>query len=117
MTFFELAAHMGRSRCARRLIRAGAEPDLWAYWALGWKRELPRLLRRRPDLVNRPNRDDGDMTPLHYAAREGDVELVELLLEHGADRSAREKHHNGIPAGWARHFGHPELADRLAPGK
>ena len=25
------------------------------------------------------------MTALHYAARRGDVEIVELLLEHGAD--------------------------------
>jgi uncharacterized protein len=36
-----------------------------------------------------PNgRGEGGFTPLHSAAQNGDVELVRLLLEHGADASA-----------------------------
>ena len=32
---------------------------------------------------------DGGLTALHYAARRGDMEIVELLLEHGAKPSIK----------------------------
>ena len=33
--------------------------------------------------------EDGGMTPLHYAVKRGDMEIVELLLEHGANPSIK----------------------------
>ena len=33
--------------------------------------------------------EDGGMTSLHYAVKRGDMEIVELLLEHGADPSIK----------------------------
>jgi ankyrin repeat protein len=54
------------------------------------------------------------LTLLHEAARCGRRELVEWLVEHGADPTLRDTQFRGTPAGWARHHGHPDLADWLA---
>jgi uncharacterized protein len=53
-----------------------------------------------------------DKRPLHEAAGSGCREAVELLLEAGADPSARV--YGGTAAGWALHGGHHELARWLA---
>lgn len=53
-----------------------------------------------------------DKRPLHVAAGLGARPLVELLLAHGADPTARV--YGGTAAGWARHGGHIELARWLA---
>jgi len=45
----------------------------------------------------------GRITALHQAAWMGDVEMVQLLLELGADPSVREATHGGTPADWATH--------------
>jgi ankyrin repeat protein len=61
---------------ARRLLQAGADPNI--------------RLKRRPPYRNVPQDRGGDgilaqgATPLLRASRAGDVELVKLLLEHGA---------------------------------
>jgi hypothetical protein len=56
--------------------------------------------------------------PLHGAAWRGDVALVELLLELGADPAERDPEHDGTPLGWAR-YNHQqavvELLERLPP--
>ncbi len=52
-------------------------------------------------------------TPLHEAAMRGDRALVDVLLDLGADPTVRDTSHDGTPAGWARHFGHHELAAHL----
>ncbi len=51
-------------------------------------------------------------TPLHEAAMRGDVPMITLLLEHGADPTLRDTGYNATPAGWAEHFGQTE-AQRL----
>jgi ankyrin repeat protein len=40
-------------------------------------------------------------TALHYAAIEGRLEIVELLLAHGANLSIVDKEHSSTPLGWA----------------
>ena len=45
----------------------------------------------------------GRITALHHAAWIGDVELVRLLLDLGADPSIREPTHDGTPLDWADH--------------
>jgi len=42
-------------------------------------------------------------TPLHNAAWKGNLEMVKLLLELGADPSLREPTYNGTPRDWAAH--------------
>lgn len=43
-------------------------------------------------------------TALHHAAASGDVELVRLLLDLGADPTLRDCRFDGTPLDWARHF-------------
>ena len=54
-----------------------------------------------------------NVTALHLAANNGHTEAALLLLEHGADPTLREALYGSDPAGWAEHFGHRELAQRL----
>jgi hypothetical protein len=53
-------------------------------------------------------------TALHYAAGAGELEIVRLLVEHGADRNVRDTEFDLKPVGWARHFGQHEVARYLA---
>lgn len=46
-------------------------------------------------------------TPLHRAAAYGDEAMIEYLLEHGADKAARDAHGNS-PISWA--------SEHLRPG-
>lgn len=56
---------------------------------------------------------DGAPSALHYAAAAGDAEMVDLLLDHGADPTLEDGRFAAPPAGWAEFFGHGELAARL----
>ncbi len=40
-------------------------------------------------------------TALHSAAWNGDLKMVTLLVDAGADRTARDEEHDGTPLGWA----------------
>jgi ankyrin repeat protein len=53
------------------------------------KDELAELLLSRG--ANIQQRGVNDYTPLHYAAARNDAKLIELLLAHGADPSARTR--------------------------
>lgn len=57
-------------------------------------------------------RGDG-ATALHQAAIAGDAELVDALLERGADPSLRDEVFSGNAAGWAFAGGHDELGNAL----
>jgi len=54
----------------------------------------------------------GDFTPLHAAAQNGQIEMVELLLEYGADPTARSQD-GRTPADLAWERGHLEIVDLL----
>jgi ankyrin repeat protein len=41
-------------------------------------------------------------TALHSAAWNGDLRMVKLLVDAGADITARDPEHNNTPAGWAK---------------
>ena len=43
-------------------------------------------------------------TVLHHAAAADDLSIARLLVEHGADHTAREPGFNAQPAGWAQYF-------------
>jgi hypothetical protein len=44
----------------------------------------------------------GGTTPLHVAAGAGELEVVQLLVAHGADTSARDPQFKAVPLDWAR---------------
>ena len=66
-----------------------------------------------PATMRGRGRNDG-ATALHLAAFDGNAEVVETLLAHGADPSLRDEVYDGMPAGWAHAAGHENLAKRLA---
>jgi hypothetical protein len=52
-------------------------------------------------------------SPLHEAAMRGNLDVINLLLDHGADAELRDTGHDATPAGWAEHFGRREARDLL----
>lgn len=56
---------------------------------------------------------DFDRTALHYAAAGAPPDVIELLVEHGADQTAKDTQFNQTPAGWAQYFGREDIAAYL----
>ena len=59
-----------------------------------------RLLAQGADVNGRGNGPAAE-TPLHSAAWNGDLAMVRLLVEAGADTRARDRQHDGTPLDWA----------------
>jgi ketosteroid isomerase-like protein len=76
-------------RCPDQLVRA-AEQDSYDAVAL--------LIKLGFD-VNAQSRT----APLHEAAMRGNVGVIQLLLDHGADPNLRDTGYDATPAGWAEH--------------
>jgi len=81
-----LAARHGEPAIARVLLEAGADAN-----------------------TTMPHK----RAPLHGAAYGGNVELIDTLLEFGADAGKVETYYDATPADWAREGGHAELEARL----
>ncbi|MCH9673737.1 MAG: ankyrin repeat domain-containing protein, partial [Gammaproteobacteria bacterium] len=73
--------------------------------------DLVTALLERNANVNAAPRDG--VTALHEAALSGNEELLDLLLENGADRELRDQLFNSPAAGWAQAGGHIALAKKL----
>src|SRR5512145_936213 len=82
------AAEKGDVTQAKALLVAGAEVD----WV---------------------GRSGPGRTPLAEASLRGHVELVSLLLAHGADQDRKDRATGMTPLGWACHEGHREIARLL----
>ena len=58
--------------------------------------------------------DDGGASPLHHAAGAGRLDVVKLLVEHGADTNRSDPNWHATPQGWAEYFRHRDVAEYLA---
>jgi ketosteroid isomerase-like protein len=86
-------------RCPDQLVRA-AEQDSY---------ETVILLIELGFDVNARSRT----TPLHEAAMRGNLPVIKLLLDHGADPSIHDSGYDATPAGWAEHHGQREAQQLL----
>jgi ankyrin repeat protein len=50
------------------------------------------------------HQSQGAVTPLHSAAMAGYPEMIQLLVEHGANLEARDTEFNSTPFEWAKFF-------------
>lgn len=118
-TALMIAAASGYAELAARLIEAGADVNVADIY--GWTPLMRAIHEGRTDVVRllvqraRPAldaRDEVDATALHHAAVVGAVESARLLLECGADRTARDRA-GRTPAMIAADAGHAALAELL----
>jgi len=65
----------------------------------GDRESVRAILESDGSLVNQ--RDDSGATPLHYATINGQRQIVQLLLERGADINSTDSRFGATPAGWA----------------
>ena len=61
--------------------------------------QVRRILDEHDQLVHA--RDETGATALHYAAFDGLREIVQLLLDRGAEINSRDSQFGATPAGWA----------------
>lgn len=87
--------HTAPPELAAYAVERGAVVDAHAAARLGLKDRLRELLAADPSLVHARGGDG--QTPLHFAAN---VEIAELLLEHGAELDARDVDHESTAAQW-----------------
>jgi Ankyrin repeats (3 copies) len=63
--------------------------------------ELNEVIKNKKDAVNA--KDPNGWTPLHEGARSGHLDVVKLLVENGADITARAGDEGGTALWWAKH--------------
>jgi ankyrin repeat protein len=75
---------------------------------------IKALLDKKPHLANaRSETDPRGTFPLHVAAEFGQAAAAKLLLDYGADVSARETENEAVALGWAAFFGRPAVVKVL----
>jgi hypothetical protein len=79
----------------------GTTQRCWRQWEFSHY-DLVRWLLARGGNVNARADARSRQTLLHSAAWNGDLEMVRLLVEAGADPNARDEQYNGTPLGWAK---------------
>ena len=122
-----LAATNGHLGAAQQLVAKGARVDGRAYETTPLLRATFRNRVAMVDWLLHQGADPNGtgwlgghakgVTALHLAAADDLDEIILRLLKAGADLSIKDDLYHGTPAGWARFYGHPDLAKRLAQGR
>ena len=105
------AARFEQPGAARQLVALGTIPDIAALWQLGLEDEARALMRDREALDAR--RGAQEATPLHIAIYWHDLELLEALLDAGADPHIRDGVFASDAWGWCHALGNVEALDLL----
>jgi ankyrin repeat protein len=125
------AVQNGHYEIAKLLLERGAFPNppvessgdaLWVSREWRPDKRMEQLLlsygatprQERPD-EEWPTREHNwlRISPLHEAARNGDVERARTLLDAGADLTARDEHLRSTPLAWAAKYGRLEMVTFL----
>lgn len=106
------AAGLGRTDETIALLAEASELERHQAFALAvltGRHDVVELLLERGEDPSRynPAGFHAHQTPLHGAAHEGDLAMVQLLVSHGARRDIIDRIHGGTPLDWARHGDQP----------
>lgn len=82
-----VAAQLGHAAVVERLLDAGEDPNRF-----------------------NPNGAHAHATPLHHAALGGHLDVVRLLVAHGARTDLEDTIYRSTPLGWALHAGREDIA-------
>jgi ankyrin repeat protein len=109
------AEEMLRADPALRELALARRPDQLVRAAAGNRPEAVAVLIEVGFDVNAIDRTAPlHVTALHEAAMRGNIEIIQLLVAHGADPTARDSGYDATPAGWAEHFAMTEAHAYLA---
>ncbi|GAI46299.1 unnamed protein product, partial [marine sediment metagenome] len=102
---------------AEMLIAKGAEKTIYVASAQGDAESVKAFLKKDPNLISALAANTG-LSALHWAAYQGHLDVIKLLIENGADVNVRctneDKTINGItPLFWAISRGHENAAELL----
>ena len=125
------AVYHGHYEIAKLLLERGAFPNppvessgdaLWVSREWRPDKRMEQLLlsygaaprQERPE-EDWPTREHNwlRVSPLHEAARKGDVEAARRLLDSGVDLTARDEHLRSTPLAWAAKYGQLEMVTFL----
>ena len=101
---------------AQPWFQISSNPDVAAEQALvfagmcGQRNIVALFLGRGIDVNCQPPGTHVTATPLHTAAWQGRSDVVQLLLDRGADASIRDERHDSKAADWAANAGHAKTA-------
>ena len=99
---------------ARFLISRGARHHIFSAIALNLGDEVRRIVSADAAVLRRQmSHNENHQLPLHFAVRMNRPEMVELLLELGADPTIRDSMHDSDALGWAEFFGRHEIVTML----
>jgi ankyrin repeat protein len=94
--------------------RVAAEQAL-VFASLCGRLEVVRLLLDRGINIDAtPPGSHWTATALHAAAGQGQLAVVELLIERGADQSIKDVRYQSTPLGWATHMGRDQVIAALS---
>ncbi len=112
MTLTQLAIHCKQEAVAEWLVAHGALYTVHDAWELKWKDRAAALLKENPQLANGAY-GDAQITLLHIAAQNHDLELAQLVLSANPDLSITDKVYNATALGWAEHLGAVDVAELI----
>jgi ankyrin repeat protein len=112
-----IAAALGRNDRLRELLSGAAAQEIqnaFGMAVINGQAEAVRLAIDAGADVNAFLPVHRHSTPLHQAAIDDNVEMIDLLLARGARIDIADTLWNSTPLGWARHQGKSRAAERLA---
>jgi ankyrin repeat protein len=113
-----VSAGLGRTEEFRRLLPTANSEERHRALAVASQFGHTEIVQLLLDAGEDPNRYNpigthSHSTPLHQAAIGGHLEVVRLLVEHGARTDTKDTAWQSTPSGWAKHGGKIEVLNYL----